>query len=804
VSLADGNALLIHIVKCFRSIVAQFVINYAIHGSWCSADSHGRYIEMNSEHIVGKGVPRKEGRDKVTGRSQYVDDMVLPNMLFGATVRSQLPRGRIRKITFGPGIPWDEFVIVSAKDVPGKNCIALIGNDQPCLANEFVNHPEEPILLLAHSGRHLLPKAVEAVSIEYDPLPAIFTIEESERRSEIVWGDDNIFKTYLIEKGDVDGIWEKAEYIVEGEYTTGAQEQLYIENNGMIAAFDAAQGITVWGSLQCPYYIHKALMALCNLPAEKVRVVQMETGGAFGGKEEYPSMIAAHAALLAIKSGKPVKIIYDRMEDMAATTKRHPSRTRHRTAVSKDGKILGGEIEFTIDGGAYLTLSPVVLSRGAIHAGGPYYWPNVRIRAKAVATNAPPHGAFRGFGAPQSLFAMERHMDRIAQAVGLTLIEIRRRNFLQPGQTTTTEQVVREPIDLGKLLDRALKISDYHLKKQRFANENRNRADKKGMGIAAFLHGAGFTGSGERHLSSIVGVEGCADGSVRVLVSSTEFGQGTKTVLSQIAAEALGLPYEIVSLAQPDTLEVPNSGPTVASRTAMVVGKLVQSAALGIKQTLISSNLLRENYSEYEFRAACERYVSKHGRFRCWSRYDAPSDIFWDDEKYRGEAYAAFAWAVYIAEVTVDLTTYSVSVDDFVALQEVGKVLHPLLAKGQIIGGIAQAIGFALYEKVVWQNGRMQNSQMTNYIIPTSSDLPPIRVFFEELGNVHGAYGAKGIGELPMDGPAPAIVNAVADALGIHFNSIPLLPEDIMDELNMNELAASSQESGVGSTSGGR
>ena len=747
---------------------------------------------MNSNSIVGRAVPRKEGRDKVTGKSQYVDDLVLPNMLFGATVRSQIPRGRIRNITFGSGIDWDEFVIVSAKDIPGKNCIALIGDDQPCLANEVVNHPEEPVLLLAHPDRHLLPKAVEAVSIEYDPLPAVFTIEDSERGSDIVWGEDNIFKTYLIEKGDVDGVWDKADHIVEGEYTTGAQEQLYIENNGMIAAFDAAEGITVWGSLQCPYYIHKALMTLCALPAEKVRVVQMETGGAFGGKEEYPSMIAAHAALLAIKSGNPVKIIYDRMEDMAATTKRHPSRTRHRTAISKDGKILGGEIDFTIDGGAYLTLSPVVLSRGAIHAGGPYYWPSVRIHATAVATNAPPHGAFRGFGAPQSLFAMERHMDRIARAVGLSPVEIRRRNFLQPGQSTTTEQVVREPIDLGKLLDRALEVSDYHAKKQGFAKGNQVGATRKGMGIAAFLHGAGFTGSGERYLSSVVGVEGCADGTVRVLVSSTEFGQGTKTVLSQIAAEALGLPYENVGMAQPDTLEVPNSGPTVASRTVMVVGKLVQSAALGIRQTLISSNLLSDTYTAGEFRVACENYVAAHGEFRSWSRYEAPSDIFWDDQKYRGEAYAAFAWAVYIAEVTVDLTTYSVSVDDFVALQEVGKVLHPLLARGQIIGGVAQAIGFSLYEKVVWQNGRMQNSQMTNYIIPTSSDLPPIRVHFEELGNVYGAYGAKGIGELPMDGPAPAIVNAVQDALGVYFNSIPLLPEDIMDGLS-----SSSQDNDV-------
>ncbi|MGA8151954.1 MAG: xanthine dehydrogenase family protein molybdopterin-binding subunit [Terriglobales bacterium] len=749
---------------------------------------------MKGNSIVGQSVPRKEGRDKVTGRSQYVDDMVLPNMLFGATVRSQIPRGRIRKITFGPGVAWDEFVIVSAKDIPGTNCIALIGDDQPCLANESVNHPEEPILLLAHSNRHLLRKAVEAIAIEYDPLPAVFTIEESERRSPVVWGGDNVFKTYLIDKGDVDGIWEKADYIVEGEYTTGAQEQLYIENNGVIAAYDAEHGITVWGSLQCPYYVHKALVALCNLPAEQVRVVQMETGGAFGGKEDYPSMIAGHAALLAIKSGRPVKIIYDRMEDMAATTKRHPSRIRHRTAVSRDGKILGGEIDFTIDGGAYLTLSPVVLSRGTIHAGGPYYWPSVRIRAKAVATNAPPHGAFRGFGAPQSLFAMERHMDRIAQAVGLSPAEIRRRNFLHPEQSTTTEQVVHEPIDLGKLLDRALNESDYHAKKRRFANENQAGTVRKGMGIAAFLHGAGFTGSGERYLSSVVGVEGCADGSVRVLVSSTEFGQGTKTVLSQIAAEALRLPYENVNVAQPDTLQVPNSGPTVASRTVMVVGKLVQSAALGIKKTLISSALLHDNYSAVEFLTACQRYVAAHGQFRCWSRYEAPADIFWDDQTYRGEAYAAFTWAVYIAEVTVDLATYSVSVDDFVALQEVGKVLHPILARGQIIGGVAQAIGLSLYEKVVWQHGRMQNGQMTNYIMPTSSDLPPIRVFFEELGNVYGAYGAKGIGELPMDGPAPAILNAVEDALGVHFNSVPLLPEDIMDGL-----AASLQQSGVGS-----
>src|SRR6202521_3969827 len=741
---------------------------------------------MTGAHIIGKSVPRKEGRDKVTGAARYIDDISLPGMLCGATVRSQTPRGLIKKISFASQFDWTEFVTVTAKDIPGKNCIALIGDDQPCLADGEVNHPEEPILLLAHADRHVLRKAIEAVLIEYDLLPAVFTIEESERRSQIVWGTDNVFKSFLIAKGDVDSVWEKADYIVEGEYTTGAQEQLYIENNGVIASFDRELGITVWGSLQCPYYVHKALMALCNLPAEKVRVVQAETGGAFGGKEDYPSMIAGHASLLAMKSGRPVKIVYDRLEDMTATTKRHPSRTHHRTAVSKEGKILGGEIDFTIDGGAYATLSSVVLSRGIIHAGGPYYWPNVCIRGKAVATNAPPHGAFRGFGAPQSLFAMERHMDRIAQVVGLSPVEIRRWNFLKPGQTTTTEQTVREEIDLGKLLGRALELSDYPAKKARFARQNTKGSVKRGMGIAAFLHGAGFTGSGERYLASVVGVEGCADGTVRVLVSSTEFGQGTNTVLCQIAAEALDLPYDCVAIAQVDTNQVPNSGPTVASRTAMVVGNLVRSAAIGVRQTLTGGGLLGNSYSPEEFRAACRRHIAEHGELRSYARYEAPEGVFWDDEKYRGEAYATFAWAIYVAEVAVDLSTYSARVQDFVALQEVGRVLHPILAKGQIAGGVAQGIGFALYEKVVWQNGRMQNGQMTNYIMPTSADLPQLRVFFEEMGNVHGAYGAKGIGELPMDGPAPAIVNAIEDALGTRFDSIPLLPEVIFEAVFAN------------------
>jgi len=729
--------------------------------------------------IVGSSPIRKEGKAKV----------ILPGMWFGATVRSTIPRGRITSITFDPGIPWQEFTIVSAADIPGENTIVHLSKDHPCLASTHINHAEEPILLLAHPNRAILPAAAAAVHITYEELPAIYSIEDSEKKEHIIWGEGehaNTFKTYLMQKNQVsipDEVWRTADYIVEGEYRTGAQEQLYIENNGVIAEYDAESGVTVRGSMQCPYYLVHALELVFNLPAEKCRVIQTETGGAFGGKEDFPSVIGSHAALLSMKSGHPVKLCYDRAEDMAATTKRHPSRTRHRTAVSKDGKFLAGEIDFAIDGGAYATLSPVVLSRGTIHAPGPYLWPYMTVRAKAMATNIPPHGAFRGFGAPQSIFALERHIDKIARVVGLTPEELRRRNFLGTGDRTATGQLLSDPVDMQHLLTRALEESSYHVKREQFDRENPGTTIKRGIGFATFFHGAGFTGSGERRLNSLVAIELTPEGFPQILASSTEFGQGTNTILCQVAAQALNLPYSHILIAQPDTSQVPNSGPTVASRTAMVVGKLVERAAQSLCATLVTSGNLPSDYTPEQFRRAAILYLAQHGSLKAEARYESPGDIFWDDETYSGEAYPAYAWAVYVAEVAVDTTTYAASVTTFHALQEVGKVLHPILAAGQIEGGVAQGIGYALYEKCLWRDGHLANNQMTNYIMPTSADIPDIRVSFEEIPSTHGAFGAKGIGELPMDGPAPAILNAIEHATGIAFNEIPLLPEDIFERM---------------------
>jgi len=367
---------------------------------------------------VGQPVPRREGQSKVSGRARYVDDLTLPGMVHGVTVRSPAARGFIARIELGDEVDWSEFTVVTASDVPGRNRVALILDDQPYLAHERVNHREEPVVLLAHADRQRLEEARRHVRIEVEPEPPVFTIDEALKPSAVIWGSDNIFKTYGLTRGDVDSALAAAPIVVEGEYETGAQEQLYIEPNGMIATASAVDGVTVWGSMQCPYYIHRALMALFDLPADKVRVVQMETGGGFGGKEEYPSIIAGHAALLAWKSGRPVKLVYDRAEDMVATTKRHPSRTRHRTAVSREGRLMAMDVDFVIDGGAYCTLSPVVLSRdhpfggsvllsqrSADGAGGrderaaARRLPRVRRAAEPVCARTPHGSRGRGGGA---------------------------------------------------------------------------------------------------------------------------------------------------------------------------------------------------------------------------------------------------------------------------------------------------------------------------------------------------------------------------------------------------------------------
>ena len=696
-----------------------------------------------TERAVGRSVARKDGIGKATGKAVYADDLVFPEMLYGRTIRSTIPRGRVRAIrrTFDA----DGFTVVDFRDIPGKNVIALIEDDQPCLVEQEVRHIGEPIVLLAHADRERLLAA--EVDIEYErDIPRLDPA-----------ASDVAFKRILIQKGDVDANLARAERVIEGTYRTGAQEHVYIEPNGVVAVPEEG-GLAVYGSIQCPFYVHKALVTLLGEAVRHVRVVQTETGGGFGGKEEFPSCIAAHAALLALKSRRPVKIIYDRSEDMLATTKRHPSVVRHRTGVMGDGRLVAMDIDVLMDGGAYVTLSPVVLSRGAIHAAGPYRCDHTRIVGRAVMTNTPPNGAFRGFGAPQTQFAMEVHMDRIAEALGIDPVHLREINALRPGDTTATGQTLGSDCSALETLHRAMTASRYAEK--RAARE----AGRRGVGVSLFYHGSGFTGSGELRLASRAAVE-LTERGVRVLTSSTEIGQGTRTMHAQIVADALGVPYESVEVAQPDTSRVPDSGPTVASRTCMVVGGILQRAATEMRQRIGD--------------VSPADYFREHGSLRIEAEYEQPEWIHWDDETYRGDAYATYGWGCNVAEVEVDPVTFEVRPVRITAVVDVGKAIHPALATGQIEGGTAQAVGFALLEHVVMRDGAMANGQLTNYVIPTTLDTPPIDVVLVENPYAGGPFGAKGLGELPIDGPAPAVVNAIR-SLGIDVREIPALPEVLL------------------------
>ncbi len=703
----------------------------------------GRVAQL--PRAVGTNVRRKDGDAKVTGRAKYIDDISFPNMLYGATIRSSIAAGRItnRRIN----LP-SEFVVADYRDIPGQNYVALIETDQPCLAVDEVRHVAEPILLVAHADKQALVALDSRVVIDYDARTPNFDPMASEI----------CFKTIAIDKGQLDAGFGMADVVIDGEYRTGHQEQLYIETNGVIAVPGGDGQMTVYGSLQCPYYVHKALMVLLNLPADRVRVIQTETGGGFGGMEEYPSMLACHAAILARKSGRPVKMIYDRVEDLEATTKRHPSIVRHRTGITRDGRLTAMDIDVMLDGGAYATLSAVVLSRGVIHATGPYRCDHIRIRGRAMMTNTPPNGAFRGFGAPQTQFAVEAHMDRIAEQAGIDPVRLRELNALQPGDTTATGQKLGNDTSALPVLREAVRRSQFKKKRRSL------KGSRRGIGLSLFFHGSGFTGGGEVKLASKASLELTSRGA-RILVGSTEIGQGTRTMHAQIVADALGIPFDAVDVHEVDTDFVPDSGPTVASRTCMIVGKLLERCARDMKSRLGT--------------LSPAQYFRRHGPFTVTSQYEPPPGLLWDDDRYAGDAYGSYAWSCNVVELEVDPVTFEVTPINVTAVAEIGKTIHPMMAIGQIEGGTAQGIGYALTEEVVMKDGRMANAQLTNYIIPTPMDAAPMDVGILERPYAHGPFGAKGVGEMPIDGPAPAVINALRHC-GYDVRALPATPERLL------------------------
>jgi CO/xanthine dehydrogenase Mo-binding subunit len=723
---------------------------------------------------VGKSIPRPDGLAKVEGRAIYADDFTLPGLYHGMTVRSPHAHAKIESIAWNESSAPPDAVCVLAPDIRGHNGIQLLDDEWPVLARRFVNHVGEPVALVAARTRQESREAMDAVEVRYSTLDPVLTIEDAEGTKPI--------HEILLENGDLDSAFANAAHIVEGEYRTGHQEHIYIECQGVTAWFDIDGLLHIFGTMQCPFYVLKAIVRCLGIPKESVRVKASAVGGGFGGKEDYPSMIAIHAALLARACGQPVKIMYDRHEDLIGTTKRHPSRVRHRTAFAQDGSVLAMDINIVLDGGAYRTLSPVVLSRAVLQACGPYRVPVARIRGQVLRTNTPPNGAFRGFGAPQVEFAVERHLDRAARTIGVDPYEIRRINVLRAGDQLPTGQVLDESTSILECLEEVERLTGFRAKW--IENERARRGNggekgagaQRGVGLSLFFHGSGFTGNGEAKMHSPVTARLDGEGRIEFLSASTDMGQGCAAVLPQIAAEATGLSLEDLSFPTLDTLELPDSGPTVASRTTMIVGALVADAGKRVRQAVSEKSSGKKG----SFREIARAVREQFGNLETTVNYDPPSWQVLDEETYRGAAYPAYSWGADVAEVDVETDTLAVLPRRVTSVCEVGRVIHPAMCIGQIEGGTLQAVGYALWENLALDSGRYVQDKLATYIIPTFADAPEIDVHLLEKPWNGGAFGAKGVGELPMNGGAPAVVQAIDNATGIEATEIPATPERLL------------------------
>ena len=743
---------------------------------------------------VGKSIDRVDGWDKVTGKLRFIADYRMPDMLYGVTVRAPVSKGRLKSIVFDPKYDFSKVVIVTAKDIPGENFVHIIKDDMPCLVSERINYLGEPVALIAAKSPTQVYEALRHIRVEAEEEPALIGIEEIVRTYKREPQNLTYFYEPKIIKGDLKSGFDEASYIVESEFYTGFQEHLYLEPQGILAYKKEGKFFVV-GSLQCPYYVRPAVAKVLGVKDEDVVVVQAPIGGAFGGKEDYPSLLAAHAVLLSKKANKPVLMVYDREEDISFTTKRHPSYVYHKAGVMKDGRLVALDSIILFDAGAYTTLSPVVLARGTLHSCSVYSIPNVRIVAKAVRSNVPPPGAFRGFGAPQTLFAMEALIDTIAHRLKLNPYEVRRKNLLKVGSEMAFGQVLKESVGIDRCLDRVVAISDFKKKYESYKKQGKGKdvTTLKGIGLATVLHGGSFTGSGEMILKSRGGLRLNKDGLVEILIANTEMGQGVLTVMSQIVADRLNIPMEMVRFPLPDTSQVPNSGPTVASRTTMIVGRILTLCCDELISTIerhynekiridkgnvyLTSSKKRLSLKDVVKDISPERgiYIEKE--------YDFPPDQVWDEENFKGIAYPVYSWGAVVVEVEVDKFTYTVKPTKLYAVYEIGKAINPKAAIGQLEGGMIQSLGYGLMEKCEVKNGRFFQNRLQTYIIPTAEDIPEMQTEILEIPYSRGPYGAKGIGELPHNGVAPALRNAVLNALGVEINEIPITPERIVSTM---------------------
>lgn len=699
---------------------------------------------------ISASVVKKDHFAKISGEALYVGDIQDTEILFGRLVRSSKAKAKVLKVIV-PELP-EGYTYVDRHDVPGDNNVNIVKDDTPVFANDIVEYIGEPIGMICGPDEKTVRKLCRKVVIEYEELEPVLDLRTAK---------EALFD-YNYSRGDVEKAFLEADKIYEEEFETGYQDQTYLETQAIMAEIIEGDKVFVHGSMQCPYYVKGAVMRATGKGADKVRIAQDVTGGGFGGKEAFPSILGCQVAVAAMRTGKPVRCIFDRREDLEFTSKRHPSLNKYKVAV-KDGKVTAMDIDVKFNGGAYTTLSAVVLQRGLICANGVYTFSNLRVHGQALKTNTTPSGAYRGFGAPQTFFSVETMMNHIAQNLGVNPLEFKEAHLCKQGDITSTSGRYHYPVPLQDMINEIDETCDYRKKYDEYKKPQTGRY-RRGIGMSMYFHGAGFTGSAERDsIKAVAKLHKLPDGTVIALGSNSDIGQGLRTTFSKIVAQELNLPLDKVNYHYPDTDKVPDSGPTVASRSMMTVGELFRRAAIQ----------LRDQWIDGEEQWVEEHYVQPD--------YMIPFSL----ENFKGDAYPTYAWAVNAIEVEVDTYTGLTKVLGAYGNFDVGTPVDENIVKGQMEGGFLQGIGHASTEHIYYDStGRMRNTSFSDYIIPTAVDVENLNVQLHVEKFPYGPYGAKGAGELPLVGATAAYAQAVELALGnSKINHVPFTAEDTMKAL---------------------
>ena len=705
---------------------------------------------------IGDRIVRVDAVQKARGEAVYVCDMTLPDMQYAYMVRSTIARGRIKAIHV-PELP-EGYYFISAKDIPaqGKNELWMIAKDWRCFAEDYVLYVGETIGLVVGPDRSVLKRLKAQIKIDYEEQTPAVTIDDG---IHCVGGpmfpekNSNVMCELFCEKGrPMDEVFAEADEVFEETIETPYQEHVHLETNSAIADMEDGKFV-FYASAQCPFYIRKSIAGLLDIPYDDIIVRQCTTGGAFGGKEHFPDVLCGALLVAENKIRKPIKMVFDREEDTQFSVKRHPSKCIYKTAV-KDGKITGVYGHIYYNCGAYLSSSYVVLQRGVFHGNGVYTFDNTYLKGEGIGTNMFPSCAFRGFGAPQTLFAIETHLDHLAHHLGVDPLEFKMQYLAKKGDETTTNGHIIEEVKLPEMLDVITRESDYWRKAKEY-----KPGCGRGIGIALYNHGGAFTGNGEQAIIKAHARLVKTGDRVSIQVGSTEMGQGFKTSLRKICAATLGVSIDQIEYLDPDTSKVVDSGPTAASRSTMVVGRLVERAAQEMK----------ERWSEGDFTTEVE--------------YEHPDGYPWDQATFRGDAYLGYGWGVACVEVEVDKLTNEVKTLGVWSSHEIGKAIDELIVHGQINGGILQSLGYGSMEKLEVKGGRFKQKSMSDYVIPTSMDFPKQFYHIPENPYPWGPSGAKGMGELGFNGASAAYVDAVERALNTRFTSIPIPPEAIEEAM---------------------